>query len=529
MSAVSPKNTGRKVGKVLSVSKNKVRMHFEDTLHPKDILVIPVSKDGQDEVILTVPSKDVGTSLKGQVTLNAPRTQSIKPGMPVYRRRNEELLTHIEKNILNGVIKYPVTGDITLKVGEPLMLQLFCREESVFVEGPVIECSEKRPVTKEDILRQMHKTGNVPFILTSFEVNLDEGCFLPMSALKRIRQDGFALLEEKLRICKNRVDNLPEKREYFYEKNLSSKELDNQQNLMNKRYDCPNQAQRELNSEQEERIASVYNIKQAFLYCEDTFFDGICLPWEFFSEKELENVGEKIKTAGKSLYLALPRVFRGNNVLEDQLKKICSLSIWDGIYAYTINEMEFLMQLEGCTTRVIAGASFYHWNSSAIQESNALYDNMTVRELPVELSEEEISDMIKGMDKEQQQTVDFELLIYGRIPIMQSAQCLKKTCGHCNKTSGRLWLEDKKKRKLLVTTHCLDCYNLIWQDKPKSLIGENIKEVSSHIKRHRFDLFELTEAEVSSIKQRYLKWKEQHFTEEQSKDTSDSYWNYGIE
>ena len=529
MAAVSPKNTGRKVGKVLSVSKNKVRMHFEDALHPKDILVIPVSKDGQDEVILTVPSKDVGTSLKGQVTLNAPRTQSIKPGMPVYRRRNEELLTHIEKNILNGVIKYPVTGDITLKVGEPLMLQLFCREESVFVEGPVIECSERRPVTKEDILRQMHKTGNVPFTLTSFEVNLDEGCFLPMSALKRIRQDGFALLEEKLRICKNRVDNLPEKREYFYEKNLSSKELDNQQNLMNKRYDCPNQAQRELNSEQEERIASVYNIKQAFLYCEDTFFDGICLPWEFFSEKELENVGEKIKTAGKSLYLALPRVFRGNNVLEDKLKKICSLSIWDGIYAYTINEMEFLMQLEGCTTRVIAGASFYHWNSSAIQESNALYDNMTVRELPVELSEEEISDMIKGMDKEQQQTVDFELLIYGRIPVMQSAQCLKKTCGHCNKTSGRLWLEDKKKRKLLVTTHCLDCYNLIWQDKPKSLIGENIKEVSSHIKRHRFDLFELTEAEVSSVKQRYLKWKEQHFTEEQSKDISDSYWNYGIE
>ena len=241
MAAVSPKNTGRKVGKVLSV--------------------IPVSKDGQDEVILTVPSKDVGTSLKGQVTLNAPRTQSIKPGMPVYRRRNEELLTHIEKNILNGVIKYPVTGDITLKVGEPLMLQLFCREESVFVEGPVIECSEKRPVTKEDILRQMHKPGNVPFI-------------------KRIRQDGFALLEEKLRICKNRVDNLPEKREYFYEKNLSSKELDNQQNLMNKRYDCPNQAQRELNSEQEERIASVYNIIVRILFLMESVFHG-----NFFRKK----------------------------------------------------------------------------------------------------------------------------------------------------------------------------------------------------------------------------------------------------
>ena len=65
----------------------------------------------------------------------------------------------------------------------------------------------------------------------------------------------------------------------------------------------------------------IYRIGFVNIYGEDTFFDGICLPWEFFSEKELENVGEKIKTAGKSLYLALPRVFRGNNVLEDKLKR----------------------------------------------------------------------------------------------------------------------------------------------------------------------------------------------------------------
>lgn len=529
MATISPKNTGRKIGKVLSVSKNKVRMHFEDTLHPKDILVIPVSKDGQDEVILTVPSKGEDTSLKGQVTLNAPRTQSIKPGMFVYRRRNEELLTQIEKNILNKVIKYPVTGDITLKVGEPLMLQLFCREESAFVEGPVIERSEKRPVTEEDILRQMHKTGNVPFTLTSFEVDLEEGCFLPMSALKRIRQEGFALLEERLRTCKNRGVNQIESKKDSSEKNASLKEIANQQNLTNNPCDCKNQEQQERKLERQERIASVYNTRQALLYSEDDFFDGICLSWEFFSENELEDVGEKIKNSGKSLYLALSRVFRGSDLREDTLKKICSLSIWDGIYAYTINETEFLMQLEDCNAKVIAGASFYHWNSSALQESNALYNNMTVRELPAELSGKEMADMINAIDKKQQSAFDLELLIYGRIPVMQSAQCLKKTCGHCNKTFERLWLEDKKKRKLLVTTHCRDCYNLIWQDKPKNLIGEDIKELSSRIKRHRFDLFELTKAEVSSVKQRYLKWQKQDFTEERSKDFSDSYWNYGIE
>lgn len=78
------------------------------------------------------------------------------------------------------------------------MLQLFCREEYAFVEGPVVELSKKRPVTKEDILRQMHKTGTVPFELENFEVNMEEDCFLPMSVLKTVRQKGFSLLEERI-------------------------------------------------------------------------------------------------------------------------------------------------------------------------------------------------------------------------------------------------------------------------------------------------------------------------------------------
>lgn len=532
MATVSPKNTGRKVGRVLSVSKNKVRMQMKEELHPKDILVIPVSRDGQEEVILTVPSKDRIPSLQGQITLNAPRTQLIKSEMDVYRRRNEELLTHIEKNILNKVIKYPVTGDITLKVGEPLMLQLFCRGESIFVEGPIIECSEKRPVTREDILRQMHKTGNVPFTLASFEVNLEEGCFLPMSALKRIRQEGFALLEERLR---SYDEGSKRQRTNFslYEGTESNEDKEghpeNQQNLTEERSGTSRQLQRSQNREHPERIASVYNVAQANLCSEDDFFDGICLPWEFFSENELLKSGERIKNAGKQLYLSLPRVFRDSDAKEKKLKKICSLSIWDGIYAYTINETEFLAQLEHSNAKVIAGASFYHWNSSAIQETVTLYDAITVRELPVELSGEEISDMLQNLNQEQQQSLSFELLIYGRIPVMQSAQCLKKTCGHCNKTPERLWLQDKKKRKLLVTTHCSDCYNLIWQDKPRSLIGENLTAISSHVKRHRFDLFALTETEISSAKQNYLQWEEQHFAENTDKNTPDSYWNYGIE
>lgn len=46
--------------------------------------------------------------------------------------------------------------------------------------------------------------------------------------------------------------------------------------------------------------------------------------------------------------------------------------------------------------------------------------------------------------KDIQKKEAFEVLIHGRIPVMQSTQCLKKTTGHCNKTSEEIWLEDKK-------------------------------------------------------------------------------------
>lgn len=553
MSPVSPKNTGRKIGKVISVSKNKVKISLEDVLHPKDILVIPVSADRQEELVLTVPSKcqeEGGKS--GQITLNAPRTQSLKAGMSVYRRKNMELSAHIEKNILNKVIKYPVTGDITLKVGEPLMLELFCRDECAFVEGPIVEASEKRPVAREDILRQMNKTGNVPFTLTDFEVNMEENCFLPMSVLKNMRQQAFALLEDLLKKKNERISQV-EEGDYTYlsnslkgnDKNVAEIKQEAGSLSANVVTDNTTFADSDVSTDNNisdvsaissegslpsdslpEKIATVYNKEQAALYGADTFFDGICLPYEFFAPEEVLKIAQDIKNAGKKVYFCMLRVFRASKTLED-LKTVCLSPLWDGIYVYTMNEAEFLNQA-GCKTPIVAGASFYHWNGNVFKETQELYPQMTMRELPVELSKKEAKEMLLALDKAGQKEVFFEVLVYGRIPVMQSAQCLKKTTGRCNKIPEQLYLQDKKGRKLPITTHCRDCYNLIWQDVPMNLIGEDLEGFSSHVKRHRFDLFLLNEAEVETRKREYLDWSRQHFTD-RNKEEKEHHWNYGIE
>ena len=177
---------------------------------------------------------------------------------------------------------------------------------------------------------------------------------------------------------------------------------------------------------------------------------------------------------------------------------------------------------------MIAGASCYHWNSASVEESARLYPQFKVRELPIELSKKEIEEMCMALEAKEEKS-SFELLVYGRIPVMKSAQCLKKTTGHCNRISEKLYLNDKKGRKFPVTTHCRSCYNLIWQDQPGSLIGEDIQNSFSFVKRHRFELFYLTEDEIEKMKREYLEWSEGNFTGDAQKDEIPHHWTYGIE
>ena len=61
-----------------------------------------------------------------------------------------------------------------------------------------------------------------------------------------------------------------------------------------------------------------------------------------------------------------------------------------------------------------------------------------------------------------------------------------------------------------------------------NLIGEDLEGISSHIKRHRFDLFLLNEAEMEARKREYLDWSRRHFTDG-NKEEKEHHWNYGIE
>ena len=65
-----------------------------------------------------------------------------------------------------------------------------------------------------------------------------------------------------------------------------------------------------------------------------------------------------------------------------------------------------------------------------------------------------------------------EMVIYGHYPMMISAQCIKKTCGKCDKNSSLVKLKDRYGKYFPTRTFCDFCYNVIYNSVPTGLLEE---------------------------------------------------------
>ena len=522
MSLDVPRNLGRRIGKVNKVFKGKVAIRLNTSVNPKDVLIIP--GEGEEEIVLTIPKEaNLLPSAKGsyEITLNAPSTKSIKPGQTVYRRHNEKINRRIQEEILNKKVSYPVTGAIEVISNKPVTLHLNCRDVSVCLEGPEPYPAEKRPIAEEDLLRQMKKTGNVPYTLEEMKISLEPGLFLPASAIKDMRQKGYQELTQAT------CSSYHRKKPLFAGGEASEMKCDTSGKV-----------------EKRERIAAVYE-EDLLNYClSKDCFDGILLPMDFFHKGSLIRYKRSIHEAGKKVCFSLPRVFRQTTTeqmrtyLEDTLKDGIP---WDAIYLNNINQIGVIPD-SITDIDLIYASSFYQWNSDSCREIISL-DHSTpkeriYRELPLELSGKECLDLLGDSSE-----MKGECLVYGRFPVMLSAQCVKKTMGRCNGIEEIYQLEDRRRRHLPMSSHCssdwvdpsmgsgdgLSCYNMIWSDSPRDLIGKEFHQISDYIERIRFDFFACSAEEVDDVIMRYRSWEKNSFKKQLTDNTSDGAWDQGIE
>ena len=222
-----------------------------------------------------------------------------------------------------------------------------------------------------------------------------------------------------------------------------------------------------LRSDQLQAIKSV-RLKRVFIPY-DLFFLG---------QLSLQDIDSLRHGSNIEVYVSLPRIIRKrDDEYLDSLKDFLKLGKADGVLIKNIDSLGYIVSLknelesqyislnasiDGFTPLyVICDCSLYNWNISSLD----FYKDYTYAQTaPYELNIHEIKEL---------EDRDLMCIIYGRAPLMVSANCVRKTTGNCDQGNNGydfdLKLIDRKNKDALVYNNCVHCYNEIYNSVPTSL------------------------------------------------------------
>ena len=135
----------------------------------------------------------------------------------------------------------------------------------------------------------------------------------------------------------------------------------------------------------------------------------------------------------------------------------------------TIDELQFAWELKKQMKKpfsIVGDSSLYVMNPYGALLLREYVEEYT---LPLELNYQELrslSDTLTKYDRPQ------SMVVYGWIPMLISANCIRKTSGHCDHKecmSKAQALEDRYQKKFPVYNNCEHCYNVIYNSVPLSL------------------------------------------------------------
>ena len=235
IAADRPNHAGLQIGQIQGVNGGQIQITLSRALHRQDVLEIRPAG-------IELTSSQEGQA--GQiVSLNGKKLKKIRPGMQVYRTRNNALLQKVENEIILPEKKVKAAGTVIARIGEPLRIRIRslparteCKdmlisgsytdhrkfntasiasgkrntpEIMIEVTGAVIEAAANAPTQSSQLIQKMQKTGGTHMEL-EVSCELDENAFVPMSEFNQLRRQALEHFQEQVVKMYRRKDSLAE-------------------------------------------------------------------------------------------------------------------------------------------------------------------------------------------------------------------------------------------------------------------------------------------------------------------------------
>jgi len=377
---------------------------------------------------------------------------------PSFREGNQELFDYLDKNYVEKQLQEPVMGSVVLETGKPAVLELSCGECSVSLAGDTVLEALKQPMDETRIRKQLQKTGNTPFYFEELTVTLTGEVFLPVQSLNELRRRGLEALEEAV-LKQYRREVLQNQREVLQ---CRREDPQGQREIPQDCRETPHSAvsgKRESSSGQPRIFVSLERPDCLPAVLHNPYVERIYVDAAEFGPELWKETASSCHDAGKECLLTMPHIFRteAERYFERSRKAFCEAG-FDGVLIRSMEEIGYL-KTHGPELPWVFDYGMYGMNDRA--ESFLMKMGAAELTWPVELNERELSRL----------SVPGELIVYGRLPMMVTAQCIHQGTESCDKKPGLLTLKDRMGKEFPVKNHCAFCYNTIYNAAPVSLLG----------------------------------------------------------
>ena len=341
-----------------------------------------------------------------------------------------------------GNEKIKCTASLRAGTNEGLKVTLSGKGHRVECIKDCVDKARKAPTDEESIRKHFDRLGDTCFELEHMDIDIDDDIFIPVSAVNSLRREIFDLLKEEILSPYRRNKPSTDDSKKKTVDNSIPKGSDNP--LINVRIDNIDL----LDCIIKNGIADIISLDINSFSIQNR--DGYSL-----DHNTLKKTAERIHRAGSCLYLALPYVIRkGYFDRVDGLEDILCDNIPDGVIIDNYESLYYLKDI-GYKGSVVADMHLYAMNDRAVSMMHKL--GATVITYPVELNSGELNrlDLTGG-----------EFIIYGRTPMMISAQCTEKTQHTCLKDNGVSYITDRYGNAFPVRRNCSECINTIYNCIP---------------------------------------------------------------
>lgn len=376
------------------------------------------------------------------------------------------LQDNIRREYVDTELKEKIKGKLILNKECPAKIEVQYGKIKVSYQGDMVLVAQNRPLTEEVVTEKITKTGNTPFVFENLEVTMDDDIFMPVNQLNQLRRGALEALEEAL--LKPYERTLPELVE------TSSAETDRQttgnaikEKQISGQSLSQTSGQQSVGSSTEVRVL-IEDAEQLPAVLKADFVDTVYLDCMLYTRENLirmlsEDI-DRVHASGKKAFYVFPFIFRQQTSLfyEKIMPELKKLPL-DGIMVRSLDEIAFIKEWGNENWQMVSDSNLYTYSNEAAEYFYRL--GMIQDTIPVELNRKEI--LRRGNSRS-------EIIIYGRLPLMITAQCIHKNTLGCMHQPDVLTLKDRYSVHFPVKNFCSECYNVIYNSLPVCLFKEDV-------------------------------------------------------